>query len=75
MAGRSLIAALVVFLALPPAPGAAQAIDMTGFVRGLYRDYLGREPSPDESLAWLRSLQRGTAENLNPNHKPLTTNH
>jgi hypothetical protein len=61
MAGRSLFVAVAVFLALPAGPVAAQAIDMTGFVRGLYRDYLGREPTPDESLAWVRALQRGTS--------------
>jgi hypothetical protein len=61
MAGRSLFVALFVFLAGPAGPLAAQAIDTTGYVRGLYRDYLGREPSPDESLAWVRALQRGTA--------------
>lgn len=61
MAGRLLCAALAVFLSWPVGPVAAQAIDTTGFVRGIYRDYLGRDPSPDESLAWVRALQRGTA--------------
>ena len=61
MAGRTLTIALLLLLALPPIPAAAQSIDMTGFVRGLYRDYLGREPSPEEQVAWVRALQRGNA--------------
>src|SRR5262245_43028623 len=61
MAGRSLFAVLALSLSLAPGPLAAQAIDTTGVVRGLYRDYPGRDPSPDESLAWIRALQRGTA--------------
>ncbi len=47
-------------LLVPAAPLAAQFIDTAGFVRGLFRDYLGRDPGPEELSAWIRSMQRGT---------------
>jgi len=60
MAGRTRFLLLFLVLLVSGGPVAAQLIDTTTFIRGLFRDYLAREPSAEELSAWVRSMQRGT---------------